>query len=154
MNIGELTRNENGTISGYIAEADFDYGNIFLEKVASDNPRAPLFNLMTRSPRGRAVRLGSIWERASQETGELYFAGYIDTARSGYVPLRIFRSNQDPKIWNLVRATARRRQTPSDMIVLPDPETGDRDAVQDGAARPRRQRTARTAPAEDQSMAA
>jgi uncharacterized protein (DUF736 family) len=70
MNIGEMIRSENGGVNGYIAEAGFDFDGIFLEKVASDNPRAPLFNLMTKSPRGRDVRLGSIWERAAKETGK------------------------------------------------------------------------------------
>ncbi|MCC4233353.1 DUF736 family protein [Sphingobium soli] len=85
MNIGKLVRGDTGTVTGYIAEASFDFDAIFLEKVASDNPRAPLFNMMTKSPRGRDVRLGSIWERAAKETGEVYFRGYIETAKSGLI---------------------------------------------------------------------
>lgn len=110
MNIGEMIRSENGGVNGYIAEAGFDFDGIFLEKVASDNPRAPLFNLMTKSPRGRDVRLGSIWERAAKETGETYFGGYIDTAQSGFVPIRMFRSRQQDNVWNIVRPTAQRRR--------------------------------------------
>lgn len=120
MNIGELVRNETGAVTGFIAEAGFDFDAIFLEKVASDNPRAPLFNMMTKSPRGRDVRLGSIWERAAKETGETYFGGYIDTAKSGFVPIRIFRSRRDEGVWNVVRQTARRRGGADD-VRLPEP---------------------------------
>ncbi|MBB6125215.1 DUF736 family protein [Sphingobium subterraneum] len=122
MNIGEMIRSENGAIAGYIAEAGFDFENVYFEKVTSDHPRAPLFNLMTKSPRGRGVRLGSIWERASRETGEVYFGGYIDTAQSGYVPIRLFRSRQDANAWNIVRKTAQRRRD-MDGIDLPDDST-------------------------------
>lgn len=121
MNIGELVRSDTGTVTGYIAEADFDFDAIFLEKVASDNPRAPLFNMMTKSPRGRDVRLGSIWERAAKETGEVYFGGYIDSAKSGFVPIRIFRSRQDESVWNVVRQTVRRRRGDAEDIRLPEP---------------------------------
>ncbi|MGV7120428.1 DUF736 family protein [Sphingopyxis sp. 550A] len=119
MNIGEMIRSDTGMVSGYIAEAGFDFENVYFEKVTSDNPRAPLFNLMSKSPRGRGVRLGSIWERASRETGEVYFGGYIDTAQSGYVPIRLFRSRQDTSVWNIVRKTAQRRRE-VDGIDLPD----------------------------------
>lgn len=119
MKIGEMIRNDKG-VSGYIAEAGFDFSNVFLEKVQSDNPRAPLFNLKTESPRGREVRLGSIWERATKETGEIYFGGYIDTTQSGFVPIRIFRSRQDDRVWNIVRRTARRRRQEAEDVSLPD----------------------------------
>lgn len=124
MNIGEIIRNDDGIVSGYIAEADFDFANVFFQKVESSHPRAPLFNLMTRSPRGRQVRLGSIWERATKETGEVYFGGYIDSARSGYVPIRLFRSRQDARVWNVVRATSQRRREAED-IDLPEQDGAD-----------------------------
>ncbi|WP_343611844.1 DUF736 family protein [Novosphingobium sp.] len=134
MNIGEMIRSENGGVNGYIAEAGFDFDGIFLEKVASDNPRAPLFNLMTKSPRGRDVRLGSIWERAAKETGETYFGGYIDTAQSGFVPIRMFRSRQQDNVWNIVRPTAQRRRE-GEAADLPA-EDFRRDAVERDAIEP------------------
>lgn len=118
MNIGEMIHNDKG-VSGYIAEAGFDFPSVFLEKVQSDNPRAPLFNLKTKSPRGREVRLGSIWERAAKDTGEIYFGGYIDTTQSGFVPIRIFRSRQDDSVWNVVRRTTQRRRQEAGDIQLP-----------------------------------
>lgn len=134
MNIGEITRKENGTVSGYIAEADFDFDGIFFEKVASNHPRAPLFNLMTKSPRGRQVRLGSIWERAAKETGEVYFGGYIDSTKSGFVPIRLFQSRQNASVWNVVRATNQRRREAED-IDLPDNGDIGQDGMDDDRSR-------------------
>jgi len=119
MNIGELTRTNTGTITGYIAEPGFDFDNVYFEKVPSNHSRAPLFNLMTKSPRGRDVRLGSIWERAAKETGEVYFGGYIDTAKSGFVPIRLFRSRQNADVWNVVRKTPQRKRRDVQDVEMP-----------------------------------
>ncbi len=110
MNIGELTRTDTGNVIGYIAEPGFDFEGVFFEKVVSNHPRAPLFNLMTKSPGGRHVRLGSIWERTAEKTGEVYFRGYIDSTKSGYVPIRLFQSRQQNGVWNVVRRTGQRKR--------------------------------------------
>jgi len=119
MNIGEFTRNEDGTVSGYAAEATYDFDNIFFQKVVSDNPRAPHFNMMTKSPRGRDVRLGSIWQDTAKKTGEVYFRGYFDSSMSGFVRIRLFRSRQDPSVWNVVRKTPQRGASEREAAELP-----------------------------------
>jgi uncharacterized protein (DUF736 family) len=110
MNIGEMIRNDDGSVTGYVAEATYDFEGVFLEKVASTHERAPAFNLKTKSPRGRPVRLGSIWERAAKESGEVYFGGYIESGVSGFVPIRLFRSRANPDVWNVVRKLPQRKQ--------------------------------------------
>ncbi len=120
MNIGELIRNADGSVTGFIAEATYDIEGIFLEKVASDHERAPAFNLMTRSPRGRTVRIGSLWERAAKETGEIYFGGYVQCSASGFVPLRVFRSRLDPNQWNVVRKLPQRKATGAEGVEIPE----------------------------------
>jgi uncharacterized protein (DUF736 family) len=103
MNIGEMIQNENGSVTGFIAEPTYDFDNVYLEKVVSDNARAPLFDLKTKSPRGRPFRLGSVWERTAKETGECYLGGYIESGVSGFVLLRIFRSKKNPNQLFVVR---------------------------------------------------
>ena len=103
MNIGEMIRNDNGSVTGYIAEPTYDFAHVFLDKVESSNARAPLFDLKTPSPSGRPFRLGALWEYTARETGEVYFSGYIESGVSGYVPLRIFRSKRNPNAWVVVR---------------------------------------------------
>lgn len=124
MNIGELIRNSDGSVTGFIAEATYDFEGIFLEKVASDHERAPAFNLMTRSPRGRAVRIGSLWERAAKETSEIYFGGYVQSSVSGFVPLRVFRSRLNPDQWNVVRKLPQRESGGVEGVEIPEPDHG------------------------------
>jgi len=123
MNIGEMTRNDDGSVTGYIAEATFDFENVFLEKVASTHERAPAFNLKTKSPRGRPVRLGSIWERAAKESGEVYFGGYIESGVSGFVPIRLFRSRANPDVWNVVRKLPQRKQGGAQDVAIAQAES-------------------------------
>lgn len=131
MNIGEMFRSNDGVVTGWIAEPGFDFEHVFLEAVQSESERAPAFNLMTKSPRGRTVRLGSIWERAARETGEIYFGGYLDSAGSGFVPIRLFQSRQQNHVWNVVRQPQRRRQGGADGVEL----DGRREAPASGAER-------------------
>ena len=123
MNIGEMTHNDDGSVTGYIAEATFDFENVFLDKVMSDHERAPAFNLKTKSPRGRPVRLGSIWERSAKETGEVYFGGYIESGVSGFVPIRLFRSRANPDVWNVVRKLPARKQGGAQEVAIPEAES-------------------------------
>jgi len=123
MNIGELIRNDDGSVIGYIAEATFDFENVFLDKVMSDHERAPAFNLKTKSPRGRPVRLGSIWERSAKETGEVYFGGYIESGVSGFVPIRLFRSRANPDVWNVVRKLPQRKASGAQEVAIPEAES-------------------------------
>jgi hypothetical protein len=122
MNIGEMTRNDDGSVTGYVAEATYDFDGIFLEKVASTHERAPAFNLKAKSPRGRPVRLGSIWERSAKETGEVYFGGYIESSASGFVPIRLFRSRQNPDVWNVVRKLPQRKASGAQEVDIPEAE--------------------------------
>jgi hypothetical protein len=55
----------------------------------------------------------------SQGNGETYFGGYIDTAQSGFVPIRMFRSRQQDNVWNIVRPTAQRRREGRRQTFLP-----------------------------------
>ena len=110
MAIGEMNRNDNGTVTGWIAEVEYDFPHVFLVRFESDNDDDPDFRIMTKSPLGREVPLGFIWQRASQATGNIYFNGYIKTASSGYVPLRLLRSNDKPNVWNVVRRDSQQRR--------------------------------------------
>lgn len=127
MAIGEMIRNDNGTVTGWIAEAEYDFPQVFLVPVESDNDDAPDFRVMTKSPLGRDVPLGSIWQRASKATGNIYFNGYIKSGSSGYVPLRLLRSNDQGNLWNVVRRdNQQRRQGGPKEADLPPPPVAKR----------------------------
>lgn len=136
MSIGEMIRNDNGTVTGWMAEPDYDFPHVFLDRIESDNEDAPHFRLMTKSPRGRDVPLGSIWERAAKESGEVYFRGYIKSGVSGFVPIRLFQSRQKPNVWTVIRKEPQRGQSrPQDTALA------GHDAPAPAKERPARQRS-------------
>jgi hypothetical protein len=140
MNIGEMIRNDSGSVGGWIAEPNYGFESVYLEKVHSDNPDAPLFDLKTPTPIGRAFRLGSIWEHTAQETGEVYFRGYIKSGVSGFVPIRMYRSRRNPNQWAVVRNLPGERRRGAQEVELPQPPA------------PKRQRKAKApAPAEHET---
>lgn len=53
-------------ITGNIATLSFDI-DVTGEPVNSDNEKAPKFRLFAKSPRGRNVEVGGIWERLNNE---------------------------------------------------------------------------------------
>lgn len=121
MNIGELTRKENGSVSGYIAEPTYAFRHVYIVKVDMEDGRPPRFDLLTPTPIDRPFRLGSVWEDAAQETGEVYLSGYIESGASGYVRIRLFRSRENPNLWNVVRNVPGDRRSRAQVVELPQP---------------------------------
>lgn len=119
-NIGEMTRNDNGTVTGWIAEPHYHFEPLFLARVESDDENAPDFRLVTKSPRGRDLPIGSIWQRTAKDTGETYFGGYISTSASGYVRLRLFQSRKQPNVWNVARKGEQGKRGGSQEATLPE----------------------------------
>ncbi|MBA8904118.1 DUF736 family protein [Phyllobacterium sp. P30BS-XVII] len=70
--------NDNGTISGNIATVAFDI-DITGEKLNSDNPKAPVFKLFAKTPRGRKIEIGGIWEKTSVTKGTTYYTLSVNT---------------------------------------------------------------------------
>jgi len=120
MMIGELTRNDNGTVTGWVAEPHYDFPQVFLERNESPTDDAPDFRIMTKSPRGRDVPVGSIWQRTARETGEIYFGGYLKSGPSGYVRLRIYRDQEQPNRWEVVRKDEQGRRAGPQKVAMPD----------------------------------
>lgn len=142
MNIGEFTRKDNGSVSGYIAEPTYGFGNVYLAKVESTNEGAPKFDLMTPTPIGRPFRLGSLWEDSANETGEVYFSGYIESGQSGHVRIRLLRSRRNPNQWNVVRNVPGDRRRSAEVVELPQPAAPKRQCKPKAPAQAEPQRAA------------
>lgn len=67
----------NETLTGNIASIAYDL-DIFGEKFESTNPKAPAYRLFARSPRGRRVEIGGVWEKENQ-TGGKYLTVSVNT---------------------------------------------------------------------------
>lgn len=61
----------NNTLTGNIASMAYDL-DIVGEPFESSNPKAPLYRLYAKSPRGRRVEIGGLWEKENQNGGKYY----------------------------------------------------------------------------------
>lgn len=78
--MSELTNfvNINGDkLNGNIATLAFDI-DFTGETIASDNPEAPKFRLFARSPKGRRIEVGALWENLNRDD-KPYFSVSFDT---------------------------------------------------------------------------
>lgn len=141
--IGKLTRNDNGTVTGFVAETHYDF-DIALGRAKIEGENAPDFQLMTKSPRGRDVPVGYLWQHKGRESGDTYFRGYIKSSQSGFVRLRLYRSRDLSNVWDVLRKDDQgRRRNRADDATLPEPPA------------PKRQRKAKAdAPAGAEQQAA
>nr|WP_247871780.1 DUF736 family protein [Ochrobactrum sp. LM19] len=60
---------ENGTLSGNIASLAYDI-DVIGEPFESTNAKAPAHRLFARTPRGRRVEIGGIWQKKNQNGGD------------------------------------------------------------------------------------
>ncbi|ANH08752.1 UNVERIFIED_ORG: DUF736 domain-containing protein (plasmid) [Roseateles sp. XES5] len=61
--------NEDNTISGNIASISYDL-DITGEAFTSTNAKAPVYRLFAKSPRGRRIEVGGIWQKKNQTGGD------------------------------------------------------------------------------------
>ena len=77
MNIGTITQNASGTYTGKISTLTVAIV-IALRTVHSANPRAPKFEILALSAARQWVQVGSLFELASNATGEMFLNGKIE----------------------------------------------------------------------------
>lgn len=127
MNIGQFTKTQSGVLAGHIATASIDLARLALRPVTSTNERAPAFEVVSRSPGGRVVQIGAVWEAVSNSTGELFLQGSVDdpslTAR---LPIALFADDQDG-----YRVAWRRPQRRAEAITARTPKPSSEGTVDD-----------------------
>jgi len=69
-------------LTGNIATLAFDV-DVTGEALHSDNDKAPKFRLFAKSPAGRRIDIGGIWERTNAN-GDPYFSLTINTGHSKF----------------------------------------------------------------------
>ena len=113
MNIGEFKKNARGTFVGYIATATIDLPRLALLPVESNNSSAPALEIVTRSPSGRTVQVGALWEASARETGETFYQGHVeDPSLPNKLYIAMFGSGSDEEgyrvAWNRPKPQAER----------------------------------------------
>lgn len=100
MNIGNLKTNEEGIFVGRITTLAFT-ATVALREFTSNNDKAPSYDVMALSADRRSwVKVGALWEYASNETGEMFLSGRIDDP-SLDKPLDIALFNQEDGSYNV-----------------------------------------------------
>lgn len=77
MNIGTITPNQNGQLTGRIETLTIDL-TIYLAAVQSNNERAPKYEIRARNAAGNPVQVGAFWEETARKSGECFLRGRID----------------------------------------------------------------------------
>lgn len=88
-------------IAGNVANLAFDI-DFKAVPFESGNEKAPKFKLVAKSPKGRDIEIGGIWERVSQENRK-YFTLTINTGHSTfYATLGRYPGQDDPSLYAII----------------------------------------------------
>ena len=108
MNIGQIKQNDAGIFMGRISTLAVAM-TIALKPVASNNPKAPRFEIHALTPARKWIQVGALFELFSNNTGEAFLNGKIDDP-SMTAPLQISAFSQDDGSYNLVWSRPTRRR--------------------------------------------
>ncbi|CAN7714355.1 DUF736 family protein [Rhizobium sp. LjRoot98] len=64
-------------LSGNIASMAYDI-DLTGEEISSTNPKAPVYRILAKTPRGRSVEIGGIWKKINQN-GSGYYTLSVNT---------------------------------------------------------------------------
>jgi len=71
------------SFTGNLASLSFDI-DIFGEKLARTNDKAPLWRIKARTPKGRMIEIGGIWENQRQDGTGNYLSLSVNTGHSKF----------------------------------------------------------------------
>ena len=110
MNIGNLKTNDEGIFVGRITTLAFS-AMVALREFNSDNEKAPAFEIMALSADRRSwVKVGALWQFASNETGEMFLSGRIDDPSLDKA-LDVALFNQDDGSYNVAWRRPKAKRT-------------------------------------------
>lgn len=62
---GQITRTDDDVFTGWIASLTFDVDIVLTPNPHKKEDKHPDFEITTKTPRGREIRIGSAWEQTS-----------------------------------------------------------------------------------------
>lgn len=81
-NLSNFIRIDGNKLLGNIATLAFDI-DFTGEPLTSDNPDAPKFRLFAKSPRGKRIEVGALWENLNRED-KPYYSVSINTGHGRF----------------------------------------------------------------------
>jgi len=95
-------------LTGNIASLAFDIDFVG-EPITSDNPSAPRFRLLAKTPRNRQIEIGTVWENMNREQRP-YFSISVDTGYGRfYANLGRYPGQDDEKLYAVIARPHRRQ---------------------------------------------
>ena len=100
-NISNFIKIDANQVTGNIATMSFDI-DVTGEAVGTNKEGAPAFRLFTRSPRGRRIDAGGIWQRTNKE-GKPYFTLTLNTGHTRwYANLGKYPGQDDDSLYAVI----------------------------------------------------
>ena len=92
---GTITRTNDNTFTGWIASLTFDADIAISENPHKKTEKHPDFEITTRTPRNRVIRIGSAWEQTSQAGNDYLSLSVMVNGQQ--VRVNALRSEEDPE---------------------------------------------------------
>ncbi|WP_300064528.1 DUF736 family protein [uncultured Roseobacter sp.] len=93
---GQITRTDDDAFTGWIASLTFDVDITLTPNPHKAKDTHPDFEITTRTPRNRVIRIGSAWEQTSNRTGAEYLSLAV-MVNGQQVRVNALRTEDDPK---------------------------------------------------------
>ena len=93
---GQIIRTDDNAITGWIASLTFDVDITLSKNPHKAKDTHPDYEITTRTPRNRIIRIGSAWEQTSERTGNKYLSLAVNVG-SQQVRVNALRSDEDPE---------------------------------------------------------
>ena len=91
---GQITRTDDGAFTGWIASLTFDVDITLTKNPHKAKETHPDFEITTKTPRGRYIRIGSAWEQTSQKGNDYLSLAIMVNGQQ--VRVNAVRNEEDP----------------------------------------------------------
>ena len=91
---GQITRTDDNAFTGWMASLTFDVDITLTKNPHKAKDTHPDFEITTRTPRNRIIRIGSAWEQTSQKGNDYLSLAVMVNGQQ--IRVNAVRSEEDP----------------------------------------------------------
>jgi uncharacterized protein (DUF736 family) len=95
---GQFTKTDD-SFEGYIASESFDLDVIIVRNASKQSDVSPDYEVMTKSPRGRTIRIGGVWVRRSRADND--FLSLAAKISGQQINANLFPRTDDSTVFDL-----------------------------------------------------
>ena len=101
-----FVRIDGNKLLGNVATLTFDI-DFTGEPVASDNPDAPKYRIFAKSPRGRRIEVGAVWQNLNREDKPYYSISLNTGLGRFYANLGRYPGQEEDNVFAVIEQTRR-----------------------------------------------